>query len=91
MVIMGRKIFREKFHKVVMKKIIKACKQSYIKYAFCLISLLCVFPFQSKASSEDSVRTSLLTCSPGSEIYALFGHNYQYILFAFFGHQISRH
>ncbi len=72
--IMGRKIIREKFHKVVMKKVIKASKQLYIKYAFCLISLFCIFPFQSKASSEDSVRISLLTCSPGSEIYALFGH-----------------
>ncbi len=29
---------------------------------------------QAVAASEDSIRVSLLTCSPGSEIYALFGH-----------------
>lgn len=28
----------------------------------------------SAAEEEDSIRISLLTCSPGSEIYALFGH-----------------
>jgi hypothetical protein len=28
----------------------------------------------SASAAEDSIRVSLLTCSPGSEIYALFGH-----------------
>lgn len=32
------------------------------------------FPSFSKAQSIDSVRVSLLTCSPGTEIYSLFGH-----------------
>lgn len=36
--------------------------------------LLLVFPFQGKANDTDPVRISLLTCSPGQEIYSLFGH-----------------
>lgn len=39
----------------------------------CLLLLL-LLPFQVKATAEDSVRISLLTCSPGQEIYSLFGH-----------------
>ena len=35
-----------------------------------VISMLSV-----RAASVDSVRISLLTCAPGSEIYALFGHS----------------
>lgn len=45
-----------------------------MKYALYLLALFFLFPFQTKAASEDSVRVSLLTCSPGTEIYALFGH-----------------
>lgn len=36
--------------------------------------LISTFPSFSKAQSIDSVRVSLLTCSPGTEIYSLFGH-----------------
>ena len=37
--------------------------------------LLFVGMLSSHASSMDRVRISLLTCAPGSEIYALFGHS----------------
>ena len=46
----------------------------YRKYTLCIACLLFIIPANIKASSTDSVRVSLLTCSPGSEIYALFGH-----------------
>lgn len=36
--------------------------------------LFLFLPFQAKANGMDSVRISLLTCSPGQEIYSLFGH-----------------
>lgn len=36
------------------------------------ISLLLMCAFSAKA--QDSIRVSLLTCEPGTEIYALFGH-----------------
>ena len=32
------------------------------------------FPFCGWGNTSDSVRVSLLTCAPGSEIYSLFGH-----------------
>lgn len=41
-------------------------------YIYLLIFFL--LPFQAKATAVDSVRISLLTCSPGQEIYSLFGH-----------------
>ena len=34
-----------------------------------------IFMLSVRAASVDSVRISLLTCAPGSEIYALFGHS----------------
>ena len=37
--------------------------------------LLFVGILSTHASSMDKVRISLLTCAPGSEIYALFGHS----------------
>lgn len=33
-----------------------------------------MFSFRMNAASADSTRVSLLTCSPGTQIYALFGH-----------------
>lgn len=45
-----------------------------IKNLFSLIAICCFFFLPAKAQTGDSVRVSLLTCSPGEEIYALFGH-----------------
>lgn len=39
-----------------------------------LLVLLGSHALQAQNETTDSVRVSLLTCSPGSEIYALFGH-----------------
>lgn len=38
------------------------------------LGLLLSFCFQPLRAQQDSVRVSLLTCAPGTEIYALFGH-----------------
>lgn len=54
-----------------MKDVSVMCK---LKYTLYILGLCFLFSFQSKAASEDSVRVSLLTCSPGSQIYSLFGH-----------------
>ena len=45
-----------------------------VYFPFLLALLLLVQVGKLKAESNDSVRVSLLTCSPGTEIYALFGH-----------------
>ena len=42
---------------------------------FLVFFLLFVGILSANASSMDRVRISLLTCAPGSEIYALFGHS----------------
>ena len=42
---------------------------------FILLLLLMLGILSMKATSMDSIRISLLTCAPGSEIYALFGHS----------------
>ena len=42
---------------------------------FFLLFLLYVGVLSVSASTMDSIRISLLTCAPGSEIYALFGHS----------------
>ena len=42
---------------------------------FILSLLLMLGILSMKATSIDSIRISLLTCAPGSEIYALFGHS----------------
>lgn len=39
----------------------------------CLFLLCAVLPFRAQ-QSRDSIRFSLVTCAPGNEIYALFGH-----------------
>ncbi|MBR5540769.1 MAG: DUF4105 domain-containing protein [Bacteroides sp.] len=44
--------------------------RSFLLSFFFIISL-----FPGRAAELDSVRLSLLTCAPGSEIYALFGHS----------------
>ena len=44
--------------------------RSFLLSFFLIISL-----FSGRAAELDSVRLSLLTCAPGSEIYALFGHS----------------
>lgn len=50
----------------------------YVKDMKKVLSLLFfmvgLFPPSIQASLSDSIRISLLTCAPGSEIYALFGH-----------------
>ena len=46
-----------------------------------ILSLLLLPVLPAKATENDSIRLSLLTCSPGKEIYSLFGHTalrYQY-------------
>lgn len=49
--------------------------RKYFYYISIAVFLCCNMPFASvRAAVNDSVRISLLTCSPGSEIYALFGH-----------------
>lgn len=40
-----------------------------------LLLIFIIGLFSVRAASLDSVRVSLLTCAPGSEIYALFGHS----------------
>lgn len=45
-----------------------------LKYTLYIIGICFLFSFQLNATPTDSVRVSLLTCSPGSQIYALFGH-----------------
>ncbi len=45
-----------------------------IKCTLIGIGLCFILSFQLKVAAQDSVRISLLTCSPGTEIYALFGH-----------------
>lgn len=42
------------------------------KILICMLSLL--LGWNSPAAGQDSIRFSLLTCAPGQEIYALFGH-----------------
>lgn len=42
---------------------------------FLLVLFLLAGMMSSRAASNDSIRLSLLTCAPGTEIYALFGHS----------------
>ena len=44
------------------------------KFLFSFVLLVMSFPFCGWGSVSDSVRVSLLTCAPGTEIYSLFGH-----------------
>lgn len=47
------------------------------RYIPCLLLALLILYFpaeKASASQNDSVHISLLTCSPGEEIYSLFGH-----------------
>lgn len=39
----------------------------------CMVLMCAVLPFRAQQTS-DSIRFSLVTCAPGNEIYALFGH-----------------
>ncbi|MBP3679348.1 MAG: DUF4105 domain-containing protein [Bacteroidaceae bacterium] len=43
------------------------------KFLFLFVVLL-GFGLSTRAASTDSIRFSLMTCAPGTEIYALFGH-----------------
>ena len=43
------------------------------KIVYFLFVIMAMLPMQAKSS--DSIRISLLTCAPGTEIYALFGHS----------------
>ena len=43
------------------------------KIVYFLFAIMAMLPMQAKSS--DSIRISLLTCAPGTEIYALFGHS----------------
>jgi len=51
-------------------------KVSFAKYKKFLIFLLLLLRFEgaSAQSAVDSIETSLLTCSPGTEVYSLYGH-----------------
>ena len=44
------------------------------KFLFLFVVLL-GFGLSTRAASTDSIRFSLMTCAPGTEIYALFGHS----------------
>ena len=44
------------------------------KFLFSFVLMLMAFPFYGWGTVSDSVRVSLLTCAPGTEIYSLFGH-----------------
>lgn len=48
----------------------------YFQIIFIFLLLSCSFPRQLNANTidNDSIRISLLTCSPGNAIYSLFGH-----------------
>lgn len=39
--------------------------------------LICLFAFQFSSAAQDSshLRVSLLTCTPGDELYSIFGHS----------------
>ena len=43
-------------------------------FLFSFVLMVMSFPFSGWGTVSDSVRVSLLTCAPGSEIYSLFGH-----------------
>jgi len=45
-----------------------------LKYISLAVLLLPINFFVSAATPNDSIKVSLLTCEPGTEIYALFGH-----------------
>lgn len=40
-----------------------------------LISVIIIYPAASKAQDSSRLRISLLTCSPGDELYSIFGHS----------------
>lgn len=44
------------------------------KWMFMLMLLCSLTPMRAENVKPDSIRLSLLTCAPGEEIYALFGH-----------------
>lgn len=44
------------------------------KFLFSFVLFMVSLPYCGWGNVSDSVRVSLLTCSPGSEIYSLFGH-----------------
>ena len=44
------------------------------KWIFWLLLLGCLPSLRAEDIKTDSIRLSLLTCAPGEEIYALFGH-----------------
>ena len=44
------------------------------RFLFSFVLLVMSFPYFGWGSVSDSVRVSLLTCAPGTEIYSLFGH-----------------
>lgn len=51
--------------------------ESTFKIVFSLALMLFIYPHELDAQNEtnmDSVEISLLTCSPGSEVYSVFGH-----------------
>lgn len=51
-------------------------KKSLALFALSILVPVLLFasPIQSVKNTGDSVEVSLITCSPGSEIYSLFGH-----------------
>ena len=44
------------------------------KFLFSFVLFMVSLPYSGWGNVSDSVRVSLLTCAPGSEIYSLFGH-----------------
>ncbi|MEJ7625338.1 MAG: DUF4105 domain-containing protein [Ferruginibacter sp.] len=50
-------------------------KKSALKFFFFLIILLFVQQLNSFAQDSSRIRISLLTCTPGDELYSIFGHS----------------
>ncbi len=42
---------------------------------FCLVCSLAQLPFSASSQDSSRIRVSLLTCSPGDELYSIFGHS----------------
>ena len=48
---------------------------NYQFITFALISILANFPISTFAQDSSRIRISLLTCTPGDELYSIFGHS----------------
>lgn len=56
------------------KRLLTTAVNKLSKFLY-LILFACLFSFKGNAQDSCSVQVSLLTCSPGSELYSIFGHS----------------